>query len=704
MIITIAGSGENGYDGDDEPATEAALNNPSAVAAAPNGDIYIADTLNYRVRMIDHATGLIHTIAGDGEAGDDDINVGDGGQATSAHLNMPSDVALGAERRHLHRRHAPSARPQGGCADARIISTVAGSGRWGNTGDDGPATAATLAGPAGVAVVADATGRLTLFIADYYNGRVRVGRTRRDHPSSGRRERGVRCADARRVRRRSQRRVALRDGLEQGPRRGTERRDRRADAPAARSSPAPAPARTCAAASAGSIGAEDNRMSAAQPPVDQRPLLPWTLSFMRPYRGRVAGVAVLMLLQVGLGALEPWPLKIVIDYVLGQHDLPEILRPWAVGMSGGSTLGLLVLFVLSGVVLQLIHQVASAVGVRLQTDTGQRMVYDLRYRLLEHLQSLGLNHHITTNTGDAVYRVDVDSYSIENLAISGVFPLASSVITLVVMFAVLARLDMPVALLSLTVVPFLFLSLRYYANSLSQQEEHVKELESSLISRLYEIFSSIRLVKSFAREPLESNRYATAGRATMQARIAVTWKQGLFGLMVATTTILGTRARADCRRHARDEREDDRRQPHRGDQLPRRRLRSAVVDRLHHGTTPGGDRRARRVRAMLALEPETNDAPDAIDATSVKGNIVFDHVSFSYPDGTQVLHDIAFEAQPGQMVAVVGLTGAGKTTLVSLIPRFYNPTSGQVLIDGDVVQDLRAVRYREPRGRRRCCP
>jgi len=435
-------------------------------------------------------------------------------------------------------------------------------------------------------------------------------------------------------------------------------------------------------------------MSAAPPQADQRPLLPWTLSFMRPYRGRVAGVGLLMLLQVALGALEPWPLKIVIDYVLGQHELPQVLQPWALNISGGTTLGLLVLFVLLGVVLQLIHQVASAYGVRLQTDTGQRMVYDLRYRLLEHLQSLGLNHHITTNTGDAVYRVDVDSYSIENLAISGVFPLASSIITLVVMFAVLARLDMSVALLSLTVVPFLFLSLRYYAKSLSQQEEHVKELESSLISRLYEIFSSIRLVKSFAREPLESSRYATAGGATMQARIAVTWKQGLFGLMVATTTILGTALVLIVGgMHVMSGLMTV------GSLIVVINYLGAVYGPLSSiafttGQLQAAIAGARRVRAMLALEPETNDAPDAIDATSVKGTIVFDHVSFSYPDGTQVLHDIAFEAHPGQMVAVVGLTGAGKTTLVSLIPRFYNPTSGQVLIDG---VDARKYRIRSLR-------
>lgn len=438
-------------------------------------------------------------------------------------------------------------------------------------------------------------------------------------------------------------------------------------------------------------------MSESQQAVDNRPLLPWTLSFMRPYRNRVAGVACLVLLQVGLGALEPWPLKIVIDYVLGSHPLPEPLGQWTRSITGGgSATSMLVLFVAAGVVLQLIHQVASAVGVRLQTDTGQRMVYDLRYKLLEHLQSLGLLHHITTSTGDSVYRIDVDTYSLENLAMSGVFPLASSVITLVVMFTVLVKLDLSVALLSLSVIPFLFLSLRYYATSLSAQEEHVKELESGLISRLYEIFSSIRLVKSFAREPLESQRYSEAGSTTMNARIAVTWKQGLFGLMVATTTILGTAlVLLVGGMHVM------RGQMTVGSLIVVINYLGAVYGPLSAiafttGQLQSAVAGARRVRAMLALEPETIDAPDAVDATSVKGDIEFDNVSFSYPDGKAVLYDISFAARPGQMIAVVGLTGAGKTTLVSLIPRFYNPTAGRVTIDG---VDIRKYRLRSLRER-----
>jgi GT2 family glycosyltransferase len=172
-IITIAGSGENGYDGDDKPAVEAALNTPSAVAAAPNGDIYIADTLNYRVRMIEARTGLIHTIAGDGLPGDPD-NVGDGGPAISAHLNMPSDVAIEKTTGDIYIADMHHNRIRRVDAKTRIISTVAGTGRWGYSGDDGPATQATLAGPAGVSAVGDGKGRVTIFIADFYNMHVRA--------------------------------------------------------------------------------------------------------------------------------------------------------------------------------------------------------------------------------------------------------------------------------------------------------------------------------------------------------------------------------------------------------------------------------------------------------------------------------------------------------------------------------------------------
>ena len=171
-VTTIAGSDQAGYHGDGGPASAAALYWPSAVATAPNGDIYIADTLNYRVRMIDHRTGVIHTVAGDGSPAEN-FDVGDHGPAIEAKLNMPSDVAI-APNGDLYIADMHHQRVRRVDATTHTISTVAGNGRWGQTGDDGPATAATLAGPSGIALVGGERDTPTIFVVDHYNARVRA--------------------------------------------------------------------------------------------------------------------------------------------------------------------------------------------------------------------------------------------------------------------------------------------------------------------------------------------------------------------------------------------------------------------------------------------------------------------------------------------------------------------------------------------------
>jgi ATP-binding cassette subfamily B protein len=442
------------------------------------------------------------------------------------------------------------------------------------------------------------------------------------------------------------------------------------------------------------------------PDAGQKPLLGWTLSFLRPYRGRVTLLAVLLLTEIGLGALAPWPLAVVIDNVLGGQSFPRGITRWAAidaalshakaALTHNNRFAFLVLVVIAGVVLQVVNQLVSAYGTQVQVDTGQRMVYDLRSRLFQHLTALGLHHHITTSTADAVYRVDVDAYAIENLVMSGIFPLATSIASLTVMFGVLLYMNVTIALWSLAVVPFLYLSLRYYTSTLVTREERVKELESKLLERLYETFGAMKLVKSFAREPHELGRYSQAGEKTMDARIAITWQQSLFSVIVSTITILGTALVVIV-----------------GGTLVMRGV--LTVGRLYvvinylgavygplsaiahtTGQLQGALAGAKRVRAMFALTPETVDVPDAVPASPIEGHIRFEDVGFNYPDGTSVLHGITFSAKPGEMVALVGLTGAGKTTLISLIPRFYDVTAGRVLIDG---VDVRRYRVRELRER-----
>jgi ATP-binding cassette, subfamily B, bacterial len=454
---------------------------------------------------------------------------------------------------------------------------------------------------------------------------------------------------------------------------------------------------TSGPAEAGRPAASEQPVASAHRRTNEPGLLSWTLSFLQPYRAKVALLAVLLASEIGLGALQPWPLAIVLDLLAG-NPLPRLLTrlvPWTATLVSAHRFALLVTIVVVGVVVQVINQFVSAYGTQVQVDTGQRMVYDLRRRLFEHLSALGLNHHITTSTADAVYRVDVDAYAIENLVMSGIFPLATSLMSLVVMFGILWRLNSTIALLSLTVVPFLYLCLRYYTSTLVNREERVKELESKLLERLYETFGAMRLVKSFARETHELGRYGAAGETTMQARIAITWQQSVFSVVVSTITILGTALVVIIG----------------GNFVLRGRLTigelTVVISYLGAvygplsaiahttGQLQGALAGAKRVRAMFALIPETIDAPDAIDADKVVGEIRVEEVGFTYPNGARVLHDITFTAKPGEMVALVGLTGAGKTTLVSLIPRFYDTTSGRVTIDGVDVRQYRVRSLRE---------
>jgi ABC-type multidrug transport system fused ATPase/permease subunit len=256
-------------------------------------------------------------------------------------------------------------------------------------------------------------------------------------------------------------------------------------------------------------------------------------------------------------------------------------------------------------------------------------------------------------------------------------------------------MDPTIALLSLTVVPFLYLCIRYYISTLMNREERVKELESGLVARLYESFSAIRLIKSFAREAHETQRYARAGDDTMHARVAITWQQSVFSLAVSAITILGTGLVIIVGGlHVM------RGQMSVGDLTVVVAYLGAVygpLSAIAHSTgqLQGALAGAKRLRDAFAESAELDDADDAADASRIVGRIEFQNVGFAYPDRTRVLQGITFTAKPGEVVALVGLTGAGKTTLVSLIPRFFDATEGQVLIDGIDVRRYSVRQLRE---------
>ncbi|MBI4262884.1 MAG: ABC transporter ATP-binding protein [Acidobacteria bacterium] len=408
--------------------------------------------------------------------------------------------------------------------------------------------------------------------------------------------------------------------------------------------------------------------------------LRWTLSFLRPYRARVAVITSLALVEIGLSALAPWPLKVVIDNVLGGRPLPEPLAA-VVGALVPSPVAFLLIVVAAGLALQIASEVVSMFHTQVQVDTGQRIVYDLRARLLSHLQHLPLRQHVLSKTADSVYRLDSDAYCVNDLVLGGVFPLAAAVLKLTVMFAILLQLDATLALLSLAVAPFLYACLRYYSLRMTDRAERVKARESALLERAYEILSSIRAVKSFARERHELARFERSGAETMDARLTLTWQESLFSVMVTAITLSGTAlVLVVGGLHVMNGTLTV------GSLLVVIAYLAAVYNPLSSIAETIGSLQqalvsARRVREIFALAPERLDDAAALDASAVSGHVRFDRVGFAYEEGRPVLHDVSFVARPGELVALVGLTGAGKTTLVSLIPRFFEPAHGRILID-----------------------
>ncbi len=424
-------------------------------------------------------------------------------------------------------------------------------------------------------------------------------------------------------------------------------------------------------------------------------LLRWTLSFLRPYRASVLAITALSIVEVGLGALAPWPLKIIIDSVLGAEPLPVTLSRLRDALLGPNPAALLIAIAIAGLVLQLLLEAVLMSHTQLQVRIGQRIVYDLRRRLLDHLLALGLRHHITSRTADSVYRLEADAYCVNDLAMGGVFPLAVSGLKLVVMFAILVQLDLSLALLSLAVVPFLYASLRYYSTRMIDRAEKVKQAESSLVERMFEVLSSVRVVKSFARERHEIDRFSAVGGETMRARLRLTWQESLFGIALSVITLVGTALILTVGgMHVLDGSLTV------GSLLVVLAYLAAVYTPLSSIAHTAGSLQqavasARRVREIFALSPETGDPAAGLDASATAGELRFEDVRFAYDADRPILDGISFVARPGELVALVGLTGAGKSTLASLIPRFFEPTGGRVLLDGVDLRDYALTSLRE---------
>jgi subfamily B ATP-binding cassette protein MsbA len=386
--------------------------------------------------------------------------------------------------------------------------------------------------------------------------------------------------------------------------------------------------------------------------------------------------------------LEPWPLKVVLDNVLRSRPLPAWLERFIVNSIGIDKMAVLKFAVLAVLAIAVLGAICSYAEKSITTSVSQWVMHDLRRILYSHIQRLSLSYHDHTRTGDLISRVTSDIDAIQSFIASGLLGVLINSLTLLGMVGVMFYLNWRFTLIALSVAPLLFLVVYSYTRRIKKASREVRKKEGEIVSVIEEVLTSIRVVKAFAREDYEQRRLEEESlegvEIALRARSLKAKLSPLVEIIVAAGTclVLWFGARMSLR-----------------DSLS---AGSLVVFVLYLGKmykpmqelskmTDTYSKAAvgfERIQEVLNTAGEVRDMSGAQRARAFKGKVVFERVNFCYEEDSPILKDVDLTIEPGQVGALVGRTGAGKSTIISLIPRFYDPTSGIVKIDGSDVRSF----------------
>jgi len=421
------------------------------------------------------------------------------------------------------------------------------------------------------------------------------------------------------------------------------------------------------------------------------------IDLLRPHWKALTVALVAVLGEAFADILEPWPIKIVVDNIHSSNKLPEWLGKVISGLFGNNHYAVLNFAVAAVAFIAVIGATSSYFEKYLTTSVSQWVGHDLRRTLYHHIQRLSLAEHDESRTGDLITRVTSDIGNVQDFITSALLGILVSVITLVGMIGVMFYLNWSFTLIALSVLPVLFLVVYYYTRHIKQASREVRKKESEMLSLVEEVLTSIRVVKAFAREDYEQERFESESLENVEAGLqARSFKAKLAPVVevivaVGTCLVLWYGARLAL-----------------ADQLSTGTL---IVFLLYLGmmykpmrdlskmtdTVSKAMIGYERIQEVLEIESQVQDDPLARTAPKFKGQIEFARVCFHYGNDRekQILKDISFKIEAGQIAAFVGPSGTGKTTLVSLIPRFYDPESGIVSIDGTNIRHYRLKSLRD---------
>ena len=404
------------------------------------------------------------------------------------------------------------------------------------------------------------------------------------------------------------------------------------------------------------------------------------LRYYRPFLGQTIFGLFLSLIGIGLNLLKPWPFKVIVDDFLRAGS--AIRSDWSIWIP---------LLCLALVAIQVLWGIINWITNYLFVKIGLQALLKLRTDLYSYLQSLSLKYHDARRSSDSSFRVAYDSQSIQTICNKGFTNIFGSTLTLIGTFVIMLRLDWQLTLVSLAIVPLIVGTIYIFAHRIRRESTSIQEQESAMLAQAQEGLSSIRMVHAFGREEFEVRQFQQQARQSLQANLRLTLTNVNSALVISTLMVVGTAAMYYVGTlHVLAGRLT----------LGSLLVFSAYLLMLYQplesltyttwameGATAG----AKRCFEVLDRQDDVVDSQNAIAISSARGAIAFNSVSFGYGEDRIVLRDIDLRIDPNQIVGLVGGTGAGKSTLFSLVPRFYDTTTGSITLDG---RDLREITKR----------
>jgi len=422
------------------------------------------------------------------------------------------------------------------------------------------------------------------------------------------------------------------------------------------------------------------------------------LDLIRPYRGWLAIVFAAMVVETAMSLAGPWPIKVIIDNVVGSHPLPHWLSwLWDLPVAKDK-MGLALLAGLATVLIAAIGSAADYIDNYYTESVGQWVAHDLRVRVYDHLHRLSLTFYDHQQTGPLLSTITSDVATVQNFASSATLGILVDLLTIVMMLGLMFWLEWDFALIAIGVTPFLLLFVMRFKKSVKSVTHEVRKRQSDIVAVVQQGLESVRVVKAFARQDLEQGRMGDASRAQVDAALKARRVKSLLSpvvsIVIALCTAIVIWRGAD------------------------RILAGAMtvgaltvflayltkffkpVQDLAKMTNSIAQAAVglERIRKILDTDVVIPERIDAKPLPSCRGEITFENVAFGYDPEAPVLKDVSFKITPGQLVGIVGTTGGGKSTVVSLIPRFYDPIGGRVLIDGVDLKELQLASLRSKIG------